>query len=314
MSIFVAVVEQGSMAAAARVQGLSPATVTRAMTLLEGRLGERLLHRSARNLRLTESGERYVAVCRSVLAELAEAEQNAGPADELEGSISITAPELFGRLKVLPVVEEFLAAHPRVKARVLLLNRIVNLVEEGVDLAVRLAPLPDSSIVAVPLGDVRKLVCAAPSYLDRAPAPKTPHDLQKHHCLGEQEGKARELWQFVDRRTPGKRTLTVAVQPRIALNTAGASIDAAVRGQGICRAISYQVAEHLEDGRLITTLAAFEPEPVPAQLVFHRIPKRNHVLRAFIDFITPRLRTELTSIAARMPPGPSHKTRRKSTR
>lgn len=302
MSIFVSVVEKGSLAAAARALGRSPASITRAVTLLEQRSGERLLHRSARRLRLTDSGERHVAVYRSVLAELAEVEQTdrrgeQGAAD-LEGNFGITAPELFGRLKVLPVVEDFLAEHPRARARVLLLNRIVNLVEEGVDMAVRLAPLPDSANVAIQLGEVRSLVCASPEYIARCGAPRTPAEIRQHTCLGEDEAKERELWRFIDRDAPRQRAISVVVQPRIALNGAAASIDAAMRGHGICRARSYQVIEHLAAGRLQRLLPAFEPEPVPVNLIFHRVPRRNRVLRAFIDFATPRLRAELATISA----------------
>lgn len=304
MLIFLSVVDKGSLVAASRALGRSPATVTRAVTLLEQRSGERLLHRSARRLRLTDSGERHAAVYRSVLAELSEVEDadKRGIKNDsaLSGSFAITAPDLFGRLKLLPVVEDFLAEHPLVRARVLLLNRIVNLVDEGVDMAVRLAPLPDSGIVAVRLGEVRRLVCASPGYIARCGAPQTPAELRAHACLGEDEAKERELWQFVDRGSPRQRAISVAVQPRIALNGAVAAIDAAIRGNGICRARCYQVIEHLAAGRLVRVLSAFEPEPVPVNLLFHRVPRRNRVLRAFIDYATPRLRAELTAIAAAM--------------
>jgi DNA-binding transcriptional LysR family regulator len=301
MSIFVAVVDAGSLAAAARALGRSPATVTRAIMMLEARLGERLLHRNARTLRLTDSGERHLAVYRNVLAELDDAERNGAGAGVLAGTIGITAPELFGRLKVMPVLEEFLAGHPAVRARMLLLDRLVNLVEEGVDIAVRLAPLPDSGVVAVRLGEVRKLVCAAPAYLERSGVPDSPAGLPRHICLGEEEANERELWRFVDRASPRNRALSVVIEPRIALNGAGASIDAALRGSGICRALSYQVVDHLAAGRLVALLPGFEPEPIPVHLVFHPIPRRNAVLRAFVDHATPRLRAELAAIAARMP-------------
>ncbi|MGH8082880.1 MAG: LysR family transcriptional regulator [Lysobacter sp.] len=302
MAIFVSVVDQGSLAAAARSLGRSPATVTRAVALLEQRSGERLLHRSARRMRLTDSGERHVAVYRAVLAELAEVEGTDARAQaasaRLEGAFAITAPELFGRLKVLPVVEDFLGEQPGVRARVLLLDRIVNLVDEGVDLAVRLAPLADSGIIAVPLGEIRTLTCAAPAYLARHGAPAVPADIARHVCFGQQEAREREIWRFLDRGGARPRALSVAVEPRVALNSAAAGIDAAIRGHGLCRARSYQVIEHLAAGRLVRVLSAFEPEPAPVSLVFHRVPRRNRVLRAFIDYATPRLRSELATIAA----------------
>lgn len=299
MAIFLAVVDQGSLAAAARALGRSPATVTRAIAMLEGRLGERLLHRNARTLRLTAGGERQAAIWRSVLAELAQAERNP-EAGRLEGTIGITAPELFGRLKVMPVLEAFLAGHPAVRARLLLLNRVVNLVDEGVDVAVRLAPLPESGIIAVRLGEVRKLTCAAPSYLERCGAPEQPAALARHICIGAEEGGGRELWRFTDRSAGRARTVPVALEPRIVLNSAGTAVDTALRGSGICRVLSYQVVDHLAAGRLVALLPGFEPEPTPVHLVFHPVPRRHAALRAFIDHATPLLRAELAAISSSM--------------
>ncbi|MGA0532804.1 LysR family transcriptional regulator [Hansschlegelia sp. KR7-227] len=295
MAMFVATVDEGSLAAAARKLALSPAKVTRALQMLEERLGERLVHRNARRLRLTEAGERRLAVYRLVLAELETAEAGAG--ETIDGLIGVTAPELFGRLHVMPVIESFLAAHPAARARVLLLNRMVDLVEEGLDVAVRLAPLPDSGIVATRLGEVRNLVCASPSYVERAGAPATPHDLQGHACIGEQEGDARALWRFKDPAARRAKRFSVPIAPRLALNSAGAAIDAAVRGHGVCNPLSYQVAGHIAAGRLTMLLDAYEPEPTPVSLVFHPVPRRNVTLRAFIDHATPRLREDLAVVA-----------------
>jgi len=300
MAAFVAVVEEGSLAAAARRLGLSPASVTRAVAMLEARLGERLLHRSTRALRLTERGERQVALYRNVLAELAEAEEAGAGDARIEGRIAITAPTLFGRRVVMPAVESFLEAHPAVGARVLLLDRVVNLVEEGVDAAVRLAPLPDSGLVAVRLGEMRRLVCAAPDYLARSGAPATPGDLDRHACLGTEDGLAREIWHFSDGASDRRRPLSRTVGPRIALNSAGAAIDAAVRGGGLCRVMAYQVVEPLAAGHLVPLLRGFEPAPVPVHLVFHPIPRRNRALRAFVDHAVPRLRAALTDLSERI--------------
>lgn len=302
MQIFVAVVEQRSLAAAARVLGKSPATVTRAIALLEGRLGERLLHRSARTLKLTESGERHLAVYRTVLAELEEAETPSDIEGRVEGTLTITAPELFGRLKVMPVIESFLAAHPGVRMRVLLLNRLVNLVDEGVDAAVRIARLADSSVKAVGIGELRKMLCASPAYIDRFGAPVHPEDLQRHACIGA-DGHDQELWRFVDRCLPRSKPFSIAVQPRLMLNSAGAAVDAAMRGSGICQALSYQIVDAVVEGRLVPVLPNFEPKTIPAQLVFHAIPRHNAALRAFIDHAVPLLRQALSDIGHRMPPG-----------
>lgn len=304
MAMFVATVDEGSLAGAARKLACSPAKVTRGLRMLEERLGERLLHRNARRLRLTEAGERRLGVYRAVLAELGEAEggaaEHGGGAGRIDGAVAVTAPELFGRLHVMPVVESFLKAHPAARARVLLLNRMVDLVEEGMDVAVRLAPLPDSTIVATRLGEVRRLVCAAPDYVGRVGAPETPRELDRHACIGEDEGGGEALWRFAEP-TPGRtKRFSVNVRPRIVINSAGAGIDAAVRGHGVCRALSYQVAELISDGRLLTLLEPYEPEPLPVSLVFHQVPRRNLTLRAFIDHAAPLLRERLAEIAQRI--------------
>lgn len=296
MAMFVATVDEGSLAAAARKLACSPAKVTRALQMLEERLGERLVHRNARRLRLTDVGERRLAIYRTVLAALDDADSG-GSGDRIDGVIGVTAPELFGPLHVMPVIETFLAEHPAARARALLLNRMVDLVEEGMDIAVRLAPLPDSGIVAARLGEVRKLVCASPPYVACAGAPATPAELRSHACIGEEEGDAGALWRFAEPSSRRARTFSVTVRPRIVLNAAGASIDAAVRGRGVCRALSYQVAEHISAGRLVTLLDTFEPEPLPVSLVFHPVPRRNVTLRAFIEHATPRLREDLAAVA-----------------
>lgn len=298
MAVFVAVVETGSLAAAGRKLGHSPATVTRAVAMLEERLGERLLHRSTRALRLTERGEHQVSVYRSVLAELAEAEGGDAADARITGRITLTAPELFGRAILMPVVETFLDEHPGVSVRVLLLNRVVSLVEEGVDVAVRLAPLPASGLIAAKLGEMRRLLCAAPSYLARSNMPSTPDALHHYCCIGTEEGTERELWHFIDRAAGRDRPLSTCIRPRIALNSAGAAIDAALRGNGICRVMAYQVIAHIEAGRLVPLLRDFEPAPVPIHLIFHPIPRRNAALRAFVDHATPKLRAAVAQVSA----------------
>lgn len=297
MAVFVAVVESGSLAAAGRKLGYSPATVTRAVAMLEERLGERLLHRSTRALRLTERGEQQASVYRSILAELAEADGGDAAGTRITGRITLTAPELFGRAILMPLVETFLDAHPGVSARVILLNRLVSLVEEGVDVDVRLGPLPASGLIAVKVGEMRRLLCAAPSYLARSNMPIRPGALHQHHCIGTEEGTEREQWHFIDRASDRHRPFSTAIRPRIALNSAGAAIDAAVRGHGICRVMAYQVVDHVEAGRLMPLLQTFEPAPLPIHLIFHPIPRRNAALRAFVDHATPRLRAAVAAVS-----------------
>ncbi len=204
----------------------------------------------------------------------------------------------------MPILERFLRQHPMVAARVLLVNRLVDLVGEGVDLAVRLAPLPDSTMTAIKLGELRLLVCASPAYLARAGRPVDPHDLSRHDCIGLNAEGDGELWSFGSARERGARVRSVRVPTRLSLNNAGAAIDAARRGQGLVRARAYQVAEDLAAGRLVHVLEAFEPPPEPVHLVFHPDRGRRGPLRAFVDHAVPALRSELRRIESIVsPPG-----------
>jgi DNA-binding transcriptional LysR family regulator len=190
----------------------------------------------------------------------------------------------------MPVVESFLAAYPQTEVRSLLLNRMVDLVGEGVDVAVRLATLPDSSLTAVKIGEVRRLTCAAPHYLDERARPEQPSDLMNHLCIGLNEAGAQELWPYREH-PPGRRVRSVRVACRLTTNNAGAAIDAAVRGLGIVRPLSYQVEKHIAQGTLVPLLDAYEPEPVPVSLVFRPQGGGNSgAVRAFIDHAVPRLR------------------------
>lgn len=306
MVLFVAAVEKGSLAAAARRHGRSPAAVTRAVAFLEGYAGEPLLLRSTRKLSLTAAGDRHLAIWRDVLTRLAEigSGSSAGP---LHGGIVLTAPELFGRSKVMPLVETFLRAHTQVAARILMVNRVVDLIGEGVDLAVRLAPLPDSTMTAIKVGEVRTLVCASPDYLARAGSPAAPGDLASHDCIGLNAEGDDELWAFGSGSGQGMRVRSVRVRTRLSINNAAAAIDAALRGHGVIRARSYQVAEDVAAGRLIRLLPEFEPPPAPTHLVFHPDRAKGGVVRAFIDHAVPALKRELLGIAAAVPPPPAGK-------
>ncbi|PRD49924.1 LysR family transcriptional regulator [Phyllobacterium myrsinacearum] len=295
MSIFVAVVEAGSLAGAARKLGLSPASVTRAVTQLETTAGERLLERTTRRFAITEAGERHVSTYRLMLEELAHLETRTQDMD-ISGSVVITAPELFGRMKVMPVIESFLTTHPRIQVRVLLLNRLVDLVGEGVDIAVRLADLPDSSMRAIRIGEVRRLTCAAPSYLTERTVPTRPTDLANHWCIGLNEAGAQELWPYRESAS-AHRVRSVRVSCRIALNSAGAAIDAAERGMGIVRPLSYQVERQIAEGTLIALLPEYEPDPIPVHLVFQPRRFEGGALRAFIDFAVPILRKSVSGTA-----------------
>ncbi len=287
--MFLAVIDEGSLAAAARRIGCSTASVTRAIARLEAISGERLLERTTRRFSVSEAGVLHASVYRAVLAELAQLEARSHDA-VVSGSVVITAPELFGRLNVTPVIESFLAAYPQTGVRFLLLNRIVDMVGEGVDVAVRLSSLPDSSLTVVKIGEVRKLTCAAPSYLAHRPLPSEPADLMSHWCIGLNEAGTQELWPYRERPS-GRRIRSVRIACRLTTNSAGAAIDAAVRGLGIVRPLSYQVEKHITQGSLVPLLDAYEPEPVPVSLMFRPQGGGNHrAVRAFIDHAVPRLR------------------------
>jgi len=292
MTIFLAVVDEGSLAAAARRLGCSAASVTRAIARLESGAGERLLERTTRHFSVSEAGARHAAAYRTVLAELARLK--AAPHDtEIGGSVVITAPELFGRLHVLPIVDSFLTTYPKTEVRTLLLNRVVDMVGEGVDVAVRLAPLPDSSLTAVRTGEVRRLTCAAPQYLAERAPPERPADLLQHWCIGLNEAGAQELWCYREP-APSRRVRSIRVFCRFTTNSAGTAIDAAVRGLGIVRPLSYQVEKQLAQGTLVSLLEDYEPEAVPVSVVFRPHSGGNWpAVRKLIDHAVPRLREVL---------------------
>lgn len=297
MSLFVAAVDGGSLAAAAKRYGRSPAVATRAVAMLELNAGETLLLRSTRKLSLTPAGERHIAVWRDVLAKLSELT----PGDTgalLQGRIVLTAPELFGRIAVLPLLETFLKKHPLVSVRVLLLNRLVNLIGEGVDLAVRLAPLADSSLSATRIGEVRTLLCAAPTYLKTAGTPATPADISNHACIGLDVQAEGELWSFARAAGTIRQRRSIRVQPRLSIDNAAATIDASMRGQGLIQAKSYQVAGAIADGQLRRLLPEWEEAPVPAHLLFPAGRAAKGALRALIDHLAPALRRLLADVDA----------------
>lgn len=295
MRLFVSAVEDGSLAAAGRRHGHSPAAVTRAITMLERDAGETLLLRSTRRLRLTPLGERHLATYAAVLAAMEEIGPDA-PAQAVRGTVTLTAPELFGRRAVMPLLDAFLDAHPDVRARVVLRNRLVNLVEEGLDLAVRLAPLRDTSLKAVRVGEVRTLICAAPRYLRARGTPATPTDLAQHACIGLNAAGDAELWSFATLTGAARRQQSVRITPRLGVDNAAAAIEAAQRGLGIVRARSYQVADAIADGGLHRLLRQHEGAPSPVNLLFPHERAGRRAVRALINHLAPGLRKHLSAV------------------
>ncbi len=290
MSTLLAAVEAGSLTAASRKLGMPLATVSRKVSDLEAHLRTRLVIRTSRRLTLTEAGRAYVEACRRILDQIGEAERAAsGEYAAPRGELLITAPIVFGRLHVLPIVIDFLTSYPDIQIRMTLADGIVNLQEHGIDLAVRIGELPDSSLIAIRVGTIRRVVCASPTYFAARGTPKTPGDLGGHDCITFGGLASPRNWTFVVNRKP----LSVAVRSRLIVNTAEAAVDAAVAGVGITRVLSYQAANALREGTLSLVLERFEPPPSPVSLVHAGQGLLPQKLRAFIDFAAPRLKMKL---------------------
>ncbi|RUW58306.1 LysR family transcriptional regulator [Mesorhizobium sp. M7A.F.Ca.US.008.03.1.1] len=290
MSLFVAALEAGSLSAASRRFGIPLATVSRKISDLERHLNTRLLNRSTRRLTPTDAGQAYLAACRRILDEVGEAERTAaGEYSVPTGELAITAPVVFGRLHVLPVVTGFLAAYPDVDIRLTLADRITQLVEDHFDLAIRIGQLPDSSLVAIGVGAIRRVVCASPAYLAEYGTPTTPEDLETHSCIPFEGLASGASWSFIK----GKAEIPVRVRSRLQVNTAEAAIDAAIAGVGLTRVLSYQIEAALRSGALRVLLREFEPAPWPVSLVHAGHGLLPVKLRAFLDFAAPRLKERL---------------------
>lgn len=290
MQSFARIVERGSLTAAAESLRVSLPSMVRSLAALEAGLGVRLINRTTRRMALTNEGREYYDCCKRVLAEVEQAE-NALTARQgtPRGRLRITASVMLGSMHVAPVLSAFAARHPAVNAELLLLDQPLDLVAEGMDLAVRIGRLPDSALVAIPLGVARRMLCASPAYLKRAGAPRSPEELAAHRCVAS-SGPARGFqWQL----GAGKQAKLVKVRPAFSSNQIAAAIDAAVSGLGIGQFLDYQVQAHVASGRLKRILVDFEPPAQPINLVHPhaRLPSPN--VRAFIDWGVPRLRSRL---------------------
>ena len=287
MSVFVAAVTAGSLSAASRQLRMPLPTVSRKVAELEASLDAKLLVRGTRRLALTDVGEAYLGSCRRILEELAEAERGvSGEYKAPQGELVITAPVTLGRLHVVPISAEFLAAHPRVDLRLVLSDRPLNLVDDHLDLAVRVGELPDSSLVALRVGQIRRVVCASPGYLAARGTPKNPLSLAAHDCVTFTGLGTAEPWAF-------RSGDSVRVRARLEVSTAEAAVDAAACGIGIARVLSYQASDAVKSGRLKVVLRKFEAPPVPVSLVYVRERRASGKLRAFLDFAAPRLRARI---------------------
>lgn len=286
MRTLVKIADTGSLTAAARALGVSVAAVTRGLAAIEKRLGVRLVNRTTRRTGLTEPGVQYYEHCRRVLAEIESAEAALSAQRTLPtGTLNVSAPVLFGRMHLAPLLPDFLSRHDGVTVNLVLADRLVNLVDEGFDLAIRIGQLADSLLVATRLGSTRRVVCASPDYLRRHGRPRVPADLRGHHGIRFTVLNPGHEWAF---RTGG-RTRTVRVPCRLSCNNADAVIAAAVRGQGIATVLSYQIERELAAGELEIVLREFEPPLIPIHAVHPHGRLLSGKTRAFIEFMIERL-------------------------
>ncbi len=288
MKVFVRVADSGGFAEAARQLDMGAPAVTRAVAGLETQIGTRLLIRTTRAVKLTEAGSRYLQDCRRILADIEEAEAAAaGSFVTPTGMLTVSASVMFGRMFVLPLLGEYLQRNPAVTGRALLLDRITHLVDEGIDVAVRIAHLPDSSLRAIGVGQVRRVVCAAPAYFERHGVPERPEALAQHTVIA-----ATSAWASLDWRFGRNSDISVRVNPKLSCNSNEAVIAAALDGWGLTRLLSYQVAPLVADGRLQVVLSAFEEPPLPVHVVHSEGRNAAAKVRAFVDLAVERLRAD----------------------
>jgi DNA-binding transcriptional LysR family regulator len=287
MSVFVAVAEEESFAAAARRLRMSPPAVTRAIAFLEERLGVRLLTRTTRLVRTTDAGIRYLEDARRILLDADEADEAAAGINATpRGHLAVTAPVLFGKMYVMPVVTAYQLAFDETTVSALFLDRVVNLLDEGLDVGIRIGSLPDSALRAIRVGQVRRVVCASPAYLKKFGSPKTPGDLAQHRIIAATSVSAVSEWTFA----VGTKKMGIKFTPRMMVNTNDGALEAAKSGFGLTRLISYQVADEVAAGRIKTVLSDFEEAAIPIHVIHREGRNGSAKVRSFVDFAVEKLR------------------------
>jgi len=289
MTVYVAVAEEQGFAAGARRLRMSPPAVTRAVAALEERLGVKLLDRTTRHVRVTEAGQRYLDDARRIIAEVDEADDavagiNAAP----RGHLTVTAPVLFGRLYVMPGIVDYLQRYPGMDVSTVFVDRVTNLLEEGIDVGIRIGELPDSSMRAVPVGRVRRMIIAAPSYIEKHGAPRTPQELEQHTIVGSSGSSVPPDWRFQH----GGSTQSLRVKPRLGVNNNDSAIEAVRSGFGIARLLSYQAAALLDSGDLVEVLQDYATPAVPIHIIHRDSRQGSTRIRSFVDLMAERLRTD----------------------
>ena len=294
MSILLAVAEAGSISAASRKLKVPLATISRKISELEGHLTVRLLMRSNRNVTLTEAGRAFVAASRRILQDLGEAEREAsGEGGILKGEVVLSAPIALGRFHLLPVVVDFLRDHPSIDVRMMLTDRRVNMIEEHIDVGLRVGELADFSLVAKKVGAVSRVVCASPAYLKRRGCPTTPEDLENHDCITFDNTLSSQTWNF----NIGEMERPFPIHSRLVVSTAEAATDAAVAGIGLTRMLDYQIAAERREGTLKLVLESFRSPPKPVHLIHEAGRYLPLKIRTFLDYAGPRLKQSMRTIA-----------------
>jgi DNA-binding transcriptional LysR family regulator len=292
MTVFIAVAEEQGFASAARHLNMSPPAVTRAIASLEDKLGIKLLTRTTRYVRVTEAGERYLEDARRILSAVEQANEAAiGINSEPKGHLIVTAPVLFGQKYVMPGVVEYLNTYPETQVDAVFLDRVVNLLEEGFDVGIRIGQLPDSTMHAKTVGEVRLVLVASPEYLERHGIPQTPEQLKQHTLIASNAGNMTHDWQFSGLQ---KKKQTVRIQPRLTVTSNQAAIDAGISGLGIARLISYQIADELKKGTLKKILSDYQLPAMPVHIIHREGRMASSKVRCFIDLMAQRLRQDKT--------------------
>lgn len=299
MTVFIAVAEEQGFASAARRLNMSPPAVTRAIASLEDKLGIKLLTRTTRYVRVTEAGARYLEDVRRILSAVEQANEAAiGINSEPKGHLTVTAPVLFGQKYVIPGVVEYLNTYPETQVDAVFLDRVVNLLEEGFDIGVRIGELPDSTMHAKTVGQVRLVLVASPEYLSRQGIPQSPEELKQHTLIASSAGNMTHDWQFGEQaHQPNnednkKKKQTIRIQPRLTVTSNQAAINAALAGLGIARLISYQVADELEQGTLKIILSDYQLPAIPVHIIHREGRMASSKVRSFIDLMARRLRQD----------------------
>lgn len=290
MTVFVAVAEEEGFAAAARRLAMSPPAVTRAIAALEARLSVKLLNRSTRFVRVTEAGQRYLEDVRRIIADVEAADEaTAGINAEPRGHLTVTAPVMFGKMFVMPGIVEYLQRYPAMDVSALFLDRVVNLLEEGVDVGVRIGELPDSSMKAIRVGQIHRVLCASPVYLQQHGTPANPDELSRHSIIAATGVTPMVEWRFAH----AGQNMAVKVRPRLTVSSNDAAIEGSLAGLGISRLLSYQVGGYFDDGQLCRVMQAYETVPLPVHVVHREGRYANVKVRSFVDLIVAQLREKM---------------------